>query len=434
MKKEKLMLAHEEFLLILKSELDLTDGCTDPVAIALATARAASELKSEIERINVQVSPNIYKNTFAVGVPGANCENNQIIRGGAIAAAIGSQLKDSWKKGLEILNATTELSISKAKQLISEKKVNITFISTPDPLFIMVTVYGNNEIASAVISGNYNNISLVEYNEETIFSNPQPPLKVKENYLTHYRLRDLINLVQEIEAYQYDFLIEALNTNLNAAINGARSNILKIGPNLIQQAVKNKGITEAHALVASATEARMAGLHTPIMAISGSGNHGITLFTGLASLNNQLKPNLDTLAYALAIGATVTTYIKGYIKRMTAFCGCSVAAATGLGAGAVYLMGGNYDDMEHAMQSVIGTFAGMLCDGAKESCAFKVSTVAQSAIQYAELAIKGVFLPAGVGILGKDIEETFSNLGKLNNPAMLKTDEFLLELIKKRNE
>jgi L-cysteine desulfidase len=173
----------------------------------------------------------------------------------------------------------------------------------------------------------------------------------------------------------------------------------------------------------------MAGLPVPIMAIVGSGNHGIANFLGILAVAEVLESPREKLAKALAISSTVTVYIKSILKRMTAFCGCSVAAATGVAAGTVYLLGGSRDDAIHAMQSVIGTLAGMLCDGAKESCAYKLSASTATAIQFAYLAMQGAYVPAGMGVVGNTIEGTIENLGRLNNPGMVETDRLVLELI-----
>ena len=426
------MITSEEFLNVLQKELEPTTGCTDPAAIALASSRAASELSGPVEHILVQLSPNVYKNTAAVGVPGTHSDGAAVIRGGAIAAALGSQLV-CWQKGLSILDEVNESTLQAALNLEKRGGVEVKCISTPDPLYIVVTVRAGEQKASTIIAGDYSHISEVRVNDHIIVSEPKPSSTQGESIFVRHPLRELIELALSISAERYEFLLEALDVNRSAARNGALATQLKLGPTLAACPLADAA-SRTRAWVAAAGEARMAGLRLPIVAITGSGNHGITLFVGLAALGETLGSSRTELARALAIGATVTTYIKGHIQRMTAFCGCGVAAATGLGAGAIHLLGGNYSQMEHTMQSVIGTLAGMLCDGAKESCAYKISTAAQTALQFAELAMQGVYLQSGVGILGNSIEDTFINLGRLNNPAMLGTDQLILELIQQRNK
>ena len=176
----------------------------------------------------------------------------------------------------------------------------------------------------------------------------------------------------------------------------------------------------------------MGGMNVTITAITGSGNHGITNFVGVLAAAEELEATREQTAVALAISSMITIYIKGHIKRMTAFCGCGVAAATGMAAAVTYLLGGGYEQSVQAMQTVIGTIGGMFCDGAKSSCAYKLSTAAAMAVQAAYLAMAGCHVPAGEGIIGRTIEETFANIGRLNDPGMLETDRVMVSIIAQR--
>ena len=172
----------------------------------------------------------------------------------------------------------------------------------------------------------------------------------------------------------------------------------------------------------------MSGLNVTIMAIAGSGNHGITNFVGVLSAAEALGASEEQTATALAISSMITIYIKAHIKRMTAFCGCGVWYKL-RSCCFSYLLGGSYDTAVHAMQTVLGTIGGMFCDGAKISCAYKLSTAASLAVQAAYLAREGCFVPAGVGIIGNTIEQTFANVGRLNDPGMVATDRELVAII-----
>ena len=163
----------------------------------------------------------------------------------------------------------------------------------------------------------------------------------------------------------------------------------------------------------------MGGMNVTITAITGSGNHGITNFVGVLTAAEELEATREQTAVALAISSMITIYIKGYIKRMTAFCGCGVAAATGMAAAVTYLLGGGYEQSVQA-------------DGAKSSCAYKLSTAAAMAVQAAYLAMAGCHVPAGEGIIGRTIEETFANIGRLNDPGMLETDRVMVSIIAQR--
>ena len=170
----------------------------------------------------------------------------------------------------------------------------------------------------------------------------------------------------------------------------------------------------------------MRGFSVPVCALSGSGNHGITAFLGVKAFAEEIGADEAMTAHALAIATIIAIYIKVQTGRLTAYCGCAIAPATGVAAAVVHLLGGDVETMIRAMQSVVGTFSGMLCDGAKLSCAYKVSTVAASAVQFALLAMNGACIPNGDGIVGQTIEDTIRNLGTLNDPGMRETDRVVL--------
>ena len=175
----------------------------------------------------------------------------------------------------------------------------------------------------------------------------------------------------------------------------------------------------------------MTGLPVTVAVIAGSGNHGIANFLGVLGVAHARGANRNALAHALAIASTVTVCIKAHTGRLTAFCGCgcAIAPATGVAAATVFLKGGDIDAMEHAMQSVISTFAGMICDGAKVSCAFKVATVVGAAVDLGILAMEGAYIPDGNGILGNGIDRSFANLAALNDQGLRETETTVLRLI-----
>lgn len=182
-------------------------------------------------------------------------------------------------------------------------------------------------------------------------------------------------------------------------------------------------------MTAAASEARMRGFPVPVYALSGSGNHGITAFVGIDIVAEELGADDERRCRALALASLLAIYVKAQTGRLTSYCGCAIAPATGVAAATVYLLNGSVEAIVQAMQSVIGTFSGMLCDGAKLSCAYKVSTVAAAAVQFAHLALRDAFVPCGDGIVGRTIEETIRNLGILNNPGMRETDRVILGLL-----
>ena len=220
--------------------------------------------------------------------------------------------------------------------------------------------------------------------------------------LVEYSVQELYETILSMEPESFRFLLEDARRNQEAVRRDLEDPELPLG-RLLKQRISGQMTgpltvsAEAQAYTAAAGEARKSGLNVTIMAIAGSGNHGITNFVGVLSAAEALGASEEQTATALAISSMITIYIKAHIKRMTAFCGCGVAAATGMTAAVSYLLGGSYDTAVHAMQTVLGTIGGMFCDGAKISCAYKLSTAASLAVQAAYLAREGCFVPAGAG-------------------------------------
>ncbi len=239
----------------------------------------------------------------------------------------------------------------------------------------------------------------------------------------------MLRTVLALPPTAFDFLVAAAEDNATAA-RAAQDGHAPLAAALQRgNAAAPSPRATAQSLAGAASEARMTGLLVPLPAIAGSGNHGIANFLGVLGVAHALGANRDALAHALAIASTVTVCIKAHTGRLTAFCGCAIAPATGVAAATVFLKGGDIDAMEHAMKSVIGTFAGMICDGAKVSCAFKVATVVGAAVDLGILAMEGAYIPDGDGILGDGIDRSFANLAALNDQGLRKTETTVLRLI-----
>ena len=420
----------ETILNILKKEIEQATGCTEIGSIALAASRAAMELGSRPEKIEVTVSTNFYKNAANVGVPGTS------LRGIKISAALGCLLPRA-NPGLDVLNDIDDELILQAQNYVSEDRITVSIETDTDPVYVRVNTSNHLEKTGVEIVHEHSFITQVTKNGSIRVSNSftENNEKSPENILKQYSLRDLIGFVRTMDPSDLSFLVAAAKINYEAALLGLENSSMRFGPALRKMPnnlpVPFTIIHEVQTLTGAASEARMKGLKVPIMTITGSGNHGITNFLGTYVFAKQLDKDEKTLAHALAISSMVTVYIKGFTSRLTAYCGCAIAPAAGIAAAGVYLLGGEFEDMLHAMQSVIGTFSGMLCDGAKESCSYKVSTVAGSAAQFAQLAMEGAYLSSGNGILGQTIEESFMNLGLLNDPGMKETEKLVIQMIEK---
>lgn len=419
----------ELILNVLKSEIEKSTGCTDPGSVTLAVSRAVRELGTAPEKVTVTVSPNLFKNGVSVGVPGTGK------RGLDIAAALGCYI-DKSEEGLAVLDYVTPEILKKAEAFLDKGGIQVTYAEFPDPLFIHAVAKGGGHEAIVDIAADYSNIIHIEKDGKTSVDKDFAKPDESKNHFLKYGLKELYDCILTMELDELKFLLDFAEVNLSAARTGLADQTLRLGKSLLalddnSKTESNRVSARARAMAAAAGEARMQGLIVPIMAIAGSGNHGITNFIGVKVVADELGADTLTTARALCISSMITVYIKGYVKRMTAFCGCSIAAATGVAAATVYLLGGTFEQGTVAMQSLIGTLGGMFCDGAKESCALKLSTAAMMAVQFAYMAVDGVGLPAGVGVIGNTIEDTFYNLGQLNNPGMVETDRVIVKLIER---
>ncbi len=411
----------------LRGELSQTLGCTDPVAIALATARAREELGRRPVQVEITVSPNIYKNATAVGVPGTE------LRGIPIAAALGAVVGQSERKLALLDGVTTEMKEA-AETLVANRAVKVMVEdSPPDVLYIKSRVSSAAASAYAVIAGDYDNFIEIGRNEAVTYSTPLAAGKESAVRWDGVTYAEVWAAIEETPPTEFGFLVAASQINQAAAEQALKDPTLKLGNALQSTSVPLPApfnmIQRAQSLVAAATEARMSGARVPVMAVAGSGNQGINSLLGVLAVAEVLASTEDSLARALALSAATTALIKHHAARMTAFCGGAVAASAGVAAGTVLLLGGEYQDVVNTVQSVLAALAGMICDGAKESCAYKINVGVGAAVQQAYLTCQGAYVQAPMGLVGQTIDETFINLGRLNNEGLAAADRLMLEIV-----
>ena len=418
---------------LLQSEIGPAMGCTEIGAAALVAAKAAEVLGAVPETLRLTVSPNVYKNAVTVGIPGTR------LKGLAHAGALGALIRQS-ELGLNVLDGVTDAVAADAEVLVRDGRVSADYDpDAPDPVFLRAEVAARGHSASVTIRQRHSRI--VEIRRDGVpMASDAAPAGCDDDEASLARLaaipvRDLIGNVLAMDASSLGFLVEAARTNRDAALTDFKDGLSTLGPALRRfsgdLANHSATIGKVQTMTAAASEARMRGLPVPVYALSGSGNHGITGLLSVYVVAEELGADEEHLCRALALAALLAVYVKAQTGRLTSYCGCAIAPATGVTAATVYLMNGSVEAMVHAMQSVIGTFSGMLCDGAKLSCAYKVSTVAAMAVQFAHLALSDAFVPAGDGIVGMEIEDTIRNLGVLNDPGMKETDRVVLSLLRR---
>jgi len=421
---------------LLKSETRPAMGCTELGAAALAAAKAAEVLAMVPDELRMVVSPNVYKNGISVAIPGTT------LKGLAYASALGALIGQSHL-GLNVLNGVNGSYAAQAERLVGSGRVSVDCdAGAPDPVFLRAEARGGGHSARVTISGKHSRIGEVRRDDASLSSEkPSTPCDQEEyplSRLANARVHDLIREVLAMDVSALGFLAEAARTNRDAAFTDFENGVSTLGPALRSltqgPATPNATIGRVQTMTAAASEARMRGLPVPVYSLVGSGNHGITALLAIYVVAEDLGVDDDRLCRALALASLLTIYVKAQTGRLTSYCGCAIAPATGVAAATVYLLNGSVEAMVRAMQSVIGTFAGMLCDGAKLSCAYKVSTVAAAAVQFAHLAMRDAFVPCGDGIVGRTIEETIRYLGILNDPGMKETDRVVLSLLRERGK
>ncbi len=417
-----------DILEILREETRLATGCTEVAAAALVCAKAAALLGKPVDHLKLAVSASVYKNGAQVYVPGTG------LRGLAAAGSIGAVLADP-DSGLGILGRAGSAELDHAGALMATGVRVTVDHSAQESVYLRAEASNGIDHAWAVIAGSHDSFVETGANGEILSHKDRDGEAVGEScdILRGAPLMEVLALVAEAPVNDLEFLLDAAQVNRDAAATDLLDPEARLGIALEREGCPNQEMADAsiraRALAAAASEARMLGRNVPVAAISGSGNHGIATFLGVSGVADRLGSSREELAQALAISAAVTVFIKAHTGRLTAYCGCSIAPATGVAAAVVKLMGGSDAAMIRAMQSVIGTFAGMLCDGAKLSCAFKIATVVGTAIELAELAVQGAYVPFGEGIVGETIEQSVINLGRLNAEGMRETERVVLDIV-----
>lgn len=427
----------KEFVEMLKNEVKPAVGCTEPVAVALACAKCKEILCEEIEKNKILVSPNIYKNGMCVGIPGTTR------LGLKIAAAIGIVTGNS-EKGLSVLEGSTEEEIQKSEALMDEGKLSIEPADTKEKVYISVEFWGKSSYAKVVIRNRHDNFVYIEKDGDVIFSKEEEIPEISNStesntIMDDATLEEIIKNVESIEFEEIKFLLDGIDMNLKMAKAGLEHKTgIGVGYGIkksIEEGILGDDIlNNSMMLTAGASDARMAGLDMPVMSSNGSGNHGLTAILPIVAYSQKNKQSDERLCRALAISHLTTAYIKNFTGRLSAMCGCGVAAATGATAGIAWLMDETFEQIGGAVKNAIADLSGIICDGAKAGCALKLSTAASSAVRNALLAKKGNYPETMNGIVSLDVDQTIRNLGKVSNIGMSPTDETILDVMNEMNK
>ncbi len=424
---------------ILKIEVAPALGCTEPVAIALGAAAAASLLPGKtIDFIEIWVDPNIYKNGLAVSIPGTNG-----LVGLETASAIGALGGDPALK-LEVLEPVNEAVVNKVQDFLKAGKVKVNLLSDHKGLYIKTVLQSRTDIAESVIRDLHDNIVSLKKNGEDITESellPRNPRQGNKNelfeletWLKSLSLEKLIELIDDLDDEDRKFLESGIQVNMRLAEDGLKHGQgLGVGKSLERLArqglIKRDMIHEARKLTSAAADARMAGVKLPAMSSAGSGNHGLTAILPIKAVADFVDCGHDTLLEAICLSHMITAFVKAHTGRLSAVCGCSIAAGAGATAGITYLMAGNIHHIAGAIKNLTEDLAGVICDGAKAGCALKLATSAGTAVQAALFSLQGVNVLPTDGIIGHSPEQTMQNIGTLSTQGMIETDRTILKIM-----
>lgn len=431
-----------EIIELIRKEVKPALGCTEPIAVALAVAKAMEIIEERCcppdtwrmdggYRLNIEVSGNILKNGMGVGIPGTG------MVGLHIASALGAVCGKSCY-GLEVLHDLDPEAIARAKEMVEAKSVTVGLADTTHKLYVKASVSTDGgHCASAVIEDDHDRIVETSYDESVLTSSHASATEECGDQKTtldyHLTVREIFDFASTVSYKDIEFILESRKLNLALALEGLKGNYgLKVGYSISlsenKEVFGGDFLSYAMSMTAAASDARMAGCTLAAMSNSGSGNQGITVTMPVIAYSLRYGTTDEQLARALVLSHLVAIHIKGYLGKLSALCGC-VIASTGSSCGLVYLRGGDYDQVCSAIKNMIGNITGMVCDGAKVGCAMKVASGVSSALQSAVLAREGICISEHDGIIEKDIEKTIQNLGRIGSVGMQNTDNMILDIM-----
>lgn len=408
-------------------------GCTEPMAVALCTARATELLGQKPERISAQLSANILKNAMGVGIPGTG------MIGLPIAISLGALIgKSSYQ--LEVIKDLTPESLEEGKKYVSENHFDIKLKEgISEKLYIEITCEAGEKRATAIISHTHTNFIYEEQNGKVLMDK-QVSAKSEEktdNKDIELNLKMVWDFATTTPLEEIDFILEAKRYNMRAAKEALKGNYghclgKTMDRPLSRGLFGNSIYSHIISKTASACDARMGGAMVPVMSNSGSGNQGICATNPVVVFAKENENTPEELVRALTLSHLTAIYIKQNLGALSALCGC-IVASTGSSCGITYLMGGNFNNICYAVKNMIANLTGMICDGAKPSCSLKISSGVSTAVLSAMLSMEGRHVTEAEGIIDKDVDRSIKNLTSLGKDAMCATDDMVLNIMTNKN-
>ena len=414
---------------ILKNQVTPALGCTEPGAVAYAVARAKEILGSEVKRLNLEVDKSILKNGFSVGIPGTN--EHGIMFAAALSLVIGKS-----EYVLEALKDIDNKSIDKALKIVDSNIINLNLNKNIQGLYIKVEAFGDKDKSTVIIRNTHTNIILESINDEILTDGRDNSVSLNCNntnnetqyMIKEFTINDLISYADNVPIEDISFIKNGIVMNLQIADVGLKESTgVGLGNYLYNKASDH--FTMAKAYTAAASEARMSGYLLPVMSSAGSGNHGLVAIIPISYIGHEEKLSNERILRSVTLSHLITIFVKAYLGTLSPICGCGVAAGVGCAAGLTYMLNGTAEQINGSINNMIAGITGMLCDGAKLGCAYKLSIAVDAAIDAAKMSLKNILIPEYNGILGDSPEKTIQNLAQISNVGMKNTDEVILEVL-----
>lgn len=413
----------------LRSGVVPATGCTEPVSLAFAAARAARLLPVAVERIEGLVSANVMKNGMAVMVPGTEMPGLQV------AAALGA-IDGDPDAGLGVLNGAGAAGVGRARAMVSEGLVSVGVADVPDQLYAEVVLHGAGHSARVCIAGGHTHVFLEELDGAVVWETARPSPSHTSPAIELLRtltLREVYEIATTAPSEQIDFMLEAERMNRELVEAGLAGHYgLDLGATMMRAASAGLGsddlTTRMTALTAAASDARMGGAPLPAMTNAGSGNQGITATVPVTMAADHVGATDEQRIRALTLSHLTALYIHASLPVLSAFC-AAATAGMGSAAGVAYLLDGRYETVERAVLTMCGDTVGMVCDGAAPSCTLKVASSVGSASRAVVLALAEQRVDGSNGIVCDDVDETIRGLGRLATTSSVATDPQILQIM-----
>lgn len=417
----------ERIITLIHKEVVPAMGCTEPMAVALCTAKATELLYSKPEKICVKLSANVLKNAMGVGIPGTG------MIGLPIAIALGTLIGKSEYQ-LEVLKDLTPESLEEGKRFIGGKHIDISLKENiSEKLYIEITCTSGDKMSKAIIASSHTNFVYLEQNGNVLLDKRSGATAEAEDNDIMLNMQMVHEFATTAPLDEIAFMKETMTYNMGAAEAAIKGNY---GHNLgktidrpMSQGIFGKTIfSHIISKTASACDARMGGAMIPVMSNSGSGNQGICATNPVAVYAIENENTEEELIRALTLSHLTAIYIKQSLGKLSALCGC-VVASIGSSCGITYLMGGDYQRICRSVKNMIANLTGMICDGAKPSCSLKIASGVSTAILSSLLSMEGKCVTSAEGIIDDDVDRSIHNLTSIGADAMRQTDDMVLDIM-----